>query len=190
MPGSEQKRKEKRVSSTRERLQQRIIQRGGTPAAAAAPAAAAVQPQPQIIGLTDHAPAAAAAAGADISGSVAPAGGPGLDRQSITEAIAEAKTRGLDFNPTERALTVKQNILKMVEMMRVGKTEKQIREELAPFVEQYPELFKKVLSNDDLTPLQNMMNLMDRMAAGSLSQHDASVIVGQGLAQAYIPKNL
>jgi hypothetical protein len=175
----------KRVLSTRERLQQRIIAR--RPAAAAAAAAAPrpqtqqqQQPQPQVIGLTDHAPAAAAAA--------PPASG--LDRQSITEAIAEAKTRNLDFDATERSMTVKQNILTMVEMIRAGQTEEQIRKELAPFVEKYPELFKKVLSNDDLTPLQNMINLMDRMAAGSLSQHDASVIVGQGLAKAYIPKDL
>ena len=175
----------KRVLSTRERLQQRLIARGGTPVVSPPPAGARPQPQPQVIGLTDHVPAPAATA--------APAAGPqapGLDRQSITEAIAEAKTRDLDFDPTERSISVKQNILRMVEMIRAGKAEQQIREELAPFAEQYPELFKKVLSNDDLTPLQNMMNLMDRMAAGSLSQHDASVIVGQGLARAYIPKNL
>ena len=173
----------KRVLSTRERLQQRIIARrpaaAATAAAAAAPRPQQQQPQPQVIGLTDHAPAAAAAPPAS-----------GLDRQSITEAIAEAKTRNLDFDATERSMTVKQNILTMVEMIREGQTEEQIRKELAPFVEKYPELFKKVLSNDDLTPLQNMINLMDRMAAGSLSQHDASVIVGQGLAKAYIPKDL
>ncbi len=167
----------KRVLSTRERLQQRLIARGGTPAVTSPRS----QPQPQVIGLTDHVPQTTQAPGSQA---------PGLDRQSITEAIAEAKTRDLDFDPAERSISVKQNILRMVEMMRAGKTEQQIREELTPFVEQYPELFKKVLSNDDLTPLQNMMNLMDRMAAGSLSQHDASVIVGQGLARAYIPKNL
>lgn len=175
----------KRVLSTRERLQQRLIARGGTPAVTSA--RPQPQPQPQVIGLTDHVPQAPQAQQApQTPGPQAP----GLDRQSITEAIAEAKTRDLDFDPAERSISVKQNILRMVEMMRIGKTEQQIREELAPFVEQYPELFKKVLSNDDLTPLQNMMNLMDRMAAGSLSQHDASVIVGQGLARAYIPKNL
>jgi hypothetical protein len=166
-----------RVISTRERLQQKLVARGAAPK---------VQAQPQVIGLTDHVPAATPVAAT----APGPPGPPGLDRQSITEAISEAKDRSLDFDPSERAMTVKQNILKMVELMREGKTEKQLREELAPFVEQYPELFKKVLSNDDLTPLQNMMNLMDRMAAGAMSQHEASVIVGRGLADAYIPKNM
>ncbi len=176
-----------RVLSTRERLQQKLVARGKAPTPIRPSSGVA---QPQVIGLTDHVPAAAAPTAAAAPATARPAGPPGLDRQSITEAISEAKDRSLDFDPAERAMTVKQNILKMVELMRAGKNERQLREELAPFVEQYPELFKKVLSNDDLTPLQNMMNLMDRMAAGAMSQHEASVIVGRGLADAYIPKNM
>ena len=59
-----------------------------------------------------------------------------------------------------------------------------------PFIDLYPELFKKIITKQDLTPFQNMLEMLDRMGDGTLSQHQASVIVGQKLVDQYVKPQL
>ena len=57
-------------------------------------------------------------------------------------------------------------------------------------MEQYPELFKKLLAKQDLGPMQSMLTMLDKMADGSLSQHQASVIIGKKLVDRYVTPQL
>jgi hypothetical protein len=90
-----------------------------------------------------------------------------------------------------RASYIRAQIAKMVTLKSEGKSETVIREEVSRFAEDYPTLYKKVLEGGDQDPsLRTMLALMDRMGSGELSQHQASVIVGQRLHDKYIKPKL
>jgi hypothetical protein len=90
-----------------------------------------------------------------------------------------------------RASFIRSQIEKMVRAKAEGKSETYIREEVARFAEDYPTLYKKVLeSGGDDPSLRTMLAMLDRMGTGELSQHQASVIVGQRLHDKYIKPKL
>jgi hypothetical protein len=71
-----------------------------------------------------------------------------------------------------------------------GLTEEQIREKVPEFAEKYPELFSKLIKKEDLTPIQSMLAMLDRMGEGSISQHQASIIIGKKLVDKFINPEL
>ncbi len=115
---------------------------------------------------------------------------PSTQRQSISEATREAESRSLDFDPNERASYVRRMLRDIALWMSQGDSEQVIMERVPDFAEQYPRLFKALINREDLSPIQNMLAMLDKMGEGSLSQHQASMIVGKRLVDRYITPQL
>ena len=115
---------------------------------------------------------------------------PSVERKSIEEATAEAESRQLDYDPAIRATYIRMMVRDISEWVASGESENSIRQQASEFVEQYPELFKKLIAKQDLGPMQSMLAMLDKMADGSLSQHQASVIIGKKLVDRYVTPQL
>ena len=119
---------------------------------------------------------------------IRPAGAAPIDTgPSFEQSLAEAETRGVDFPATERAAYVRAMVARVREMERAGRTAVQIRELLPEFVRDYPQLFKLLTeeSGADMTTLNHMLTMLDRMGRGDITSHQASVAVGQRLLSKY-----
>lgn len=114
------------------------------------------------------------------------------DRRSDAERMAEAANRPLDFQPKERAQYVRHSITEIEAYLNDGLTAEQIKEKLPAFVKSYKNLFEMVTQPGGYNKqsLKTMLAMLDRMATGEVTQHQASVIVGQRLADTYIKPNL
>jgi hypothetical protein len=115
---------------------------------------------------------------------------PQTERKSTAEAVAEAEARPLDFDPNIRARYIRQILQDIAQWMSQGISEETIREKVPDFIEKYPELFKKIINKQDLSPIQSMLAMLDKMGEGKLSQHQASVIVGKKLVDRYVTPQL
>ena len=115
---------------------------------------------------------------------------PAIDAQSIEEATREAATRPLDFSPNERALYVRTMIQRVKEYQQAGRSVAEIRQLLPEFLRDYPHLFETLTQPGgyDEANLRVMLSMLDRMGAGNLNQHQASVIVGQRLYEKFRTK--
>ena len=134
-----------------------------------------------------------------------------IDKQSIEDATKEAESRPLDFNPRERAALIRRMLVEIPSAITRGMTEVDLGlqngfkmanpfepelvvnpeyKEIRAFADAYPELFKKIVSNQDLTPIRTMLTLLDKMAEGQISSHQASIIVGQKLVDRYVKPQL
>ena len=74
--------------------------------------------------------------------------------------------------------------------MSQGDSEETITARVPQFVDNYPELFKKMMRRQDLAPIQSMLAMLDKMGDGALSQHQASVIIGKKLVDRYVTPQL
>jgi hypothetical protein len=115
---------------------------------------------------------------------------PQTHKQSIAEATAEAETRPLEFDPTTRARYIRQMLQDIALWMSQGDAEDVIRARVPDFIEKYPELFKKIITKSDLSPIQSMLAMLDRMGEGSISQHQASIVVGKKLVDKFVTPQL
>ena len=115
---------------------------------------------------------------------------PPVQRQSMEEATAEAEARPLDYQPKDRAKFIRTMLQDIAKWMAKGDSEQSIRDRVPDFIEQYPELFKKIINKQDLSPIQTMLSMLDRMGQGNLSQHQASVIVGKKLVDQFVSPQL
>lgn len=111
-------------------------------------------------------------------------------KQSVSEAVAEAESKPLEFNPNERARYIRKILKDVSNWLAQGMPETDIRQKVPMFIELYPELFKKIINGNDLEPVQNMLSMLDKMGDGSISQHQASVIVGKKLVDRYVMPKL
>lgn len=108
-------------------------------------------------------------------------------RESLAEMTAEAEARPLGFNAAARSLNVKQTVDHILRWKSEGKTAQEIEQLIPTFIQEYPTLFHKVMEPGvDMNMLKSMLALLDRMGQGGMSQHQASVIVGQRLAEKFI----
>ena len=105
-------------------------------------------------------------------------------------SMEEAANRPLEYDPTTRAQYIRAMLHDITTMIASGESEESIRSKVAPFIEQYPELFKKLIKKEDLTPIHDMLRLLDNMGKGKLSQHQASVVVGKSLVDRYVTPQL
>ena len=78
----------------------------------------------------------------------------------------------------------------ILQRMQRGESEETIRSSSAKFIEEYPELFKKIIKKEDLSPMYNMLQLLDKMGQGKLSQHEASVVIGKSLVDRFVTPQL
>jgi hypothetical protein len=115
---------------------------------------------------------------------------PTLDRQSIEEATTEAEARSLEYDPNVRARYIREMLRDIALWMAEGLPEDTIRQKVPDFIEKYPELFKKIINKQDLSPVQSMLAMLDRMGEGNISQHQASVIIGKKLVDRYVTPQL
>jgi hypothetical protein len=115
---------------------------------------------------------------------------PPVERKSYTDASNEASSRSLDFDPNVRARFIREMLRDIPVWMNQGLTEEQIREKAPEFSEKYPELFQKIIKNQDLSPIQSMLAMLDRMGEGSISQHQASIIIGKKLVDKFVNPQL
>ena len=113
---------------------------------------------------------------------------PEEDGPTIQEALRDAEGRSLDFPAKERAAYVRAMVKRTQEYKSSGRSSDEIRQLLPEFVRDYPYLFDSVIQGGeefDETNLTTMLAMLDRMGSGQLSQHQATVIVGQRLAKKY-----
>ena len=86
-----------------------------------------------------------------------------------------------------RATYVRDMTEKINALRRQGSTLDTIKEATGTFSTQYPGLFKMILEDSyNDSSLRTMLALLDRMGTGQMSQHQASVVVGQRLHDIYI----
>jgi hypothetical protein len=74
--------------------------------------------------------------------------------------------------------------------MAQGLTEEQIREKVPEFAIKYPELFTKIIQKQDLSPIQSMLAMLDKIGQGNISQHQASIIIGKKLVDKFVNPQL
>lgn len=108
-----------------------------------------------------------------------------INKESIEKAAAEAADKPAAFDAKERLAYVKRTLVLIQQYKDERKTKAEIEERLPEFVEQYPHLFKEAMGSVDKTNLNMMIGLLEKMAGGSLNQHQASVIVGDRLLKKY-----
>jgi hypothetical protein len=108
----------------------------------------------------------------------------------MEEATAEAEARPLEYDPAVRAQYIRSMLRDIPQWMAEGETEEAIKQRVPDFVESYPELFKKLIHRQDIAPIHNMLTMLDRMAEGRLSQHQASVMVGKKLVDRFVTPQL
>ena len=114
----------------------------------------------------------------------------GVDRQSVEESVQEAENRPLSFMPKERLVYIRDTIKSITTRLNSGTHINEITAEHAEFAKGYPGLFKKVVQKEDLGPLKTMFAALEKMGTGDLSQHQASVIVGQKLVDKFVKPQL
>jgi len=111
---------------------------------------------------------------------------PPIERQSYDQAAAEASTRSLTFDPNVRARFIREMLSTIPQWIAQGLTDEQIREKVPEFAEKYPELFSKIIQKEDLSPIQSMLAMLDRMGEGNITQHQASIIIGKKLVDKFV----
>ena len=117
-----------------------------------------------------------------------PRGPPADTGPSIEDAIRDAQNRSLDFPAAERASYVRTMVNRVKELQAAGRSTLEIKELLPEFRRDHPYLFEMITDHPDydIGSLNTMLAMLDRMGQGSLNHHQATVIVGQRLAQKYI----
>ena len=110
----------------------------------------------------------------------------GLSKDGVLAASEEAKNAPTLFQPRDRAVYVKKCVEDIMRLRALGQNDIQIKAALGSFVEQYPTLFQMAVQPGfDTRQLGTMLGLLNRMNDG-MSQHQASVIVGQKLMNDFI----
>lgn len=117
---------------------------------------------------------------------------PALERKSINEAIAEAQARPLEYDPQVRVKYVRDMVSTVGGHIESGKTKEEIAALESDFSEKYKNLFDTLTQTGGYNKqnLTTMLALLERMGQGELNQHQASVIVGQKLAEKYVNPSL
>ena len=117
---------------------------------------------------------------------------PALERKSINEAIAEAQARPLEYDPQVRVKYVRDMVSTVGGHIESGKTKEEIAALEPDFSEKYKNLFDTLTQTGGYNKqnLTTMLALLERMGQGELNQHQASVIVGQKLAEKYVNPSL
>jgi hypothetical protein len=105
-------------------------------------------------------------------------------------SMQEAASRALEYDPRVRAEYIRGKVKDITQRIGNGETEESIKSSVPDFIEQYPELFKKMMKKEDLTPIYDMLRLLDKMAEGRLSQHEASIVIGKSLVDRFVTPQL
>jgi hypothetical protein len=90
----------------------------------------------------------------------------------------------------ERSIFIRDNIRLVERLRNEGKTFDEMKEAASDFANNFPHLFIMVSSKDeyDANTLELMLSMIDKMGSSKISQHDASVKVGEVLMKKHISK--
>ena len=111
---------------------------------------------------------------------------PDSSKDSILDAVEEAKHAPTLFSPRERAVYARERVNEVRHLRSLGKNDIEIKAALGDFVEKYPQLFQMAVEqNFNERQFNLMLGLLDKMSGG-MSQHQASVIVGQSLVDTFV----
>lgn len=109
------------------------------------------------------------------------------ERRNINEAVAEAENKPLDFDPKARAKYVRDMIKQVEAYVAEGKTAAEIAVRMPTFKENFQHFFDLLTdpAGYNKQNLTTMLAMLDRMGSGQVTQHQASMVVGQRLANTY-----
>ena len=109
------------------------------------------------------------------------------ERRNIREAVAEAQSAPVKFDPKSRAKYIRDTVKQIEDYQRDRLTLEEIKIRVPSFAQDYKNLFEELTAPGGYNKqsLTTMLAMLDRMGSGDLTQHQASVIVGQRLAQTY-----
>lgn len=114
-----------------------------------------------------------------------------MERRNIREAINEAENKPLEFQPKERAQYIRDMVKAVEDYQEAGKSTTEIKALVPEFVRDYKNLFEMVLKPGyNKQTLKTMLTMLDRMGNGEMTQHQASMVVGERLANTFIKPNL
>jgi hypothetical protein len=115
----------------------------------------------------------------------------GLSKDGVLAASEEAAKAPTLFNPRERATYIRKRVEEIRNLRALGQNDIQIKEAMGSFVTEYPTLFQKAVETGfKESELNIILGVMDKMASSGMSQHQASVIVGQRLMDVFITPTL
>lgn len=112
----------------------------------------------------------------------------GLNPDGIRAAAAEAANAPTRFNATERSAMIRTHVSQIRRMLSQGKTRDEIKLLFPDFCENYKNLFEMLTRPEgyDERSLSMMITMLDKMGTGNLSQHEASVKVGEQLLRKFV----
>ena len=109
-----------------------------------------------------------------------------LSKDGVLAASEEAANAPTLFSPRERIKYIRERIGEIRRLRALYQTDIQIKEALGSFVTQYPTLFQMAVEpHFDESKLNMMLGVMEKMEGG-MTQHQASVIVGQHLVDTFV----
>jgi hypothetical protein len=109
----------------------------------------------------------------------------------MLQAAEEAKNMPTAFDAKTRSAFIEEQVGIVRELVAKHKTDSEIKEVCPDFAINYPILFEYSLKpNFDAQNLRIMLTLLNRMGENQMSQHQASVIVGQRMSDKFIKPTL
>jgi hypothetical protein len=112
----------------------------------------------------------------------------GFNPDGIRAAAAEAQNAPTRFNATERSAMIRTHVAQIRRLKAQGKTREDLALLFPDFCENYKSLFEMLTRPEgyDDRALTMMITMLDKMGSGNLSQHEASVKVGEQLLQKFV----
>jgi hypothetical protein len=115
----------------------------------------------------------------------------GFSPDSVRDAARIAENEPTRFPARERGIYLQDSIREIEKYQAAGKSIDEIKTLMFGFAEAYPKLFDMVTRPSyDKAQVRTMLSMLDKMGTGELSQHQASVIVGQKLLNKYVTPSL
>ena len=113
-----------------------------------------------------------------------------IQSESVEATLAEAESRPIEYSPAERAADIRRMMETIPALLARGVTKDALLTVFEKEAKMYPQLFKKIVEGEDLSPIRVMLTMLDKMAEGQLTQHQASIIVGDKLLNKYVRPQL
>lgn len=117
-----------------------------------------------------------------------------LDTNSVSAQAAIAAKEPTKFDPTERSAFIRSHVTQITRMVTNKYSIDEIKGAFPQFCEEYPSLLEMLTrpGGYDEKSLTMMMTMLDKMGSSSrvLTQHEASIKVGQHLLDAYVKPQL
>lgn len=113
-----------------------------------------------------------------------------LDTNMIMESMKDAQNKSLEYSPAERARDIRKLLDEIPPLVNRGYSLDDIKKMYPEEYKKYPQFIKKIVEKQDLSPIRGMLLMLDNMAKGNITQHNASIIVGKQLVDKYVKPQL